>query len=111
MNTVFVVENSAYQFINAPDEIKMNWIREKLKVEKFKSINVSNNLSIVQTSKNEKNVTYKVKIDDFQANINGDFMLLKRIKNLFLPLDEIQENYIIDQLKISRIHQPTENII
>lgn len=103
MNTVFVVKNSAFQFMVAPNELKMNWVSAILKAEKVKRIDITNDLSILYSSDINNNITYRIKIENFQGNINGSFIVLKNENNILLPLDDKLENHLIEKLKISKV--------
>lgn len=107
MNTVFVVKNSAYQFMAAtPDELKMNWVSDILKTDTVEKNNIADELSIIHSSVPNNKITYKIRIGDFNANISGDFMLLRNKNNLLLPLDEKLEDYLVNKLEITKVKLP-----
>ncbi|MFJ7954212.1 hypothetical protein ACIQZG_22170 [Lysinibacillus sp. NPDC096418] len=103
MNTVFVVKNCAYQFMVAPEEVKFDWVNKILNTENMESFHLDKDLYVLNTTNKEQKFTYRIRFGENMKEIEGDFMLAKKENNSFLPLSEQLEDFIIDNVEITRI--------
>ena len=102
MNTVCIVKNCALQFMEAPEEVKLDWVYKMLDTDKMKSFQLIRDLHVLHVN-DRGNVTYRVKFGEYVKDIQGDFILAKRENNSYFPLSEQLEDFIIDNLKITRL--------
>jgi hypothetical protein len=104
MNTIFKVENTRYKFMEVASLID-NWIYNYIEChecEKRLRENVlGNGIVALQTSTCTCNETYILKFPRILKKIKGDFLLVGKNGDQYIPLSEEQENFIISNLVIN----------